>query len=398
MYLNVSFYCQDYLLFMATLTTTQIQEANHCKSRLHRYMRTLDEMRAHGDREGEERVQEQIGGCQDELDALLRPAPHLTQPTLSHAQHAADSMHQIIGHHGPLADDSNLDRAARERRFAEMRRMTNRRQGGSNNSQRGLGRDISYDPRGKKGPPSPIDLPHTQPGPHEYGGNSHDIVDAFGGSIQARTPRKSRTVPSAGFERPNVDLDPPALSLEETNRDQAKLINKGMAIQSAYRVQPYDGVVSDIRVSSGHTGSNLLNLIISMDCVRAMDNQRNMLSMTTSLLQILFRRFDISFTTLRVPFRSSEITEADINWLAEDSGTDVIVLSWLNGDGLDLLYKDSRDLSVTSKKLTKENIDETQLRESMLLYFNRGFLYRLYVDDREAREVTVLHEPTGAQV
>ena len=133
-----------------------------------------------------------------------------------------------------------------------------------------------------------------------------------------------------------------------------------------------------------------------MDCVRAMDNQRNMKSMTTSLLHVLLKRFSISFTTLRVPFRSSEITGDDINWLIDESGTNVIVLSFEGGDK-DLLYRDARDSSATSKNLTTANIDGTQLRESVLLYFYCGFVYRLYVDDPEARQVTALGDK-GRQV
>jgi hypothetical protein len=277
-------------------------------------------------------------------------------------------------------------------------RMITNPPGGSDKSQSSHRRNILHDLRGTEGSHPQINRQSTQPGPSGYGGNSHDIVEGLDGSVQANTSRQSHTVPSAGLERPNVEFDPLALSPEETKRDQAKLINEGLAIQSAYTVSFRRGAVSDVLISPGPTGSNrLLDLITSMDCVRAMDNQRNMESMTTSLLHVLFKRFGISFTTLRVPFRSSEITGDDINWLADESGTNVIVLSFEGGDK-DLLYRDARDSSATSKNLTTANIDGTQLRGSVLLYFNGGFMYRLYVDDTEARQDTVLYEPSGAQV
>ena len=138
---------------MSTLTTEQIQEANLCKSRLHQYMRILEDKRAREDTEGEERVQEQISVCRSELAEILGQASRPTPPTPNreHAQRAANRMHEILGPTDPPADGSKLDSAARDKRFAWVGRMTTNPPGGSDKSQSSHRRNILHDVRGTEG-------------------------------------------------------------------------------------------------------------------------------------------------------------------------------------------------------------------------------------------------------
>ena len=129
------------------------------------------------------------------------------------------------------------------------------------------------------------------------------------------------------------------------------------------------------RDESGH--DRLKNLIISMDCVRAVHHVWNTSSKIKLLLDILRTHSDnIRFTTLQVPYTLiHDCNKFDISHLRNQVGKDVIVFSF---DDHGLLYTDS---SGKPKDIAVMSDTQEQLFGSILLYFHGGFMFRLYVDE-----------------